>query len=207
MPKFLAGIVVTIALLAVAVQLALPAYLEGRAEKRLEDGGGSANVSIGAFPALTLIAGSGKDFEATGSDLAIDLEDRREDPFGRLDGFENVDVDLTQVDAGSITMTRFELTREGRDSEYEMTVRATATPQELARELGRATGGPLGGLVGALAGGAFPGGGTTEIPLELDARIRSEDGQPDVRDTSGSVAGLPAGPLAGVVLGAVLEQL
>ena len=50
MPKFAAGIVITVALLAVAAQLALPAYYEGRVEDRLEEKGGSADVSIGAFP-------------------------------------------------------------------------------------------------------------------------------------------------------------
>ena len=55
MPKFVAGIVITLALLAVVGQLALPAFFEGRVEDRLEEDGGSADVSIGAFPAVTLI--------------------------------------------------------------------------------------------------------------------------------------------------------
>jgi hypothetical protein len=207
MPKFAAGIVVTVALLAVGLQLALPAYYEGRVENRLEEKGGSADVSVGAFPAVTLIGGSGKRLKATGSGLAFDLDDRREDPFGRLDGFEDVDLELTDVDAGAIRMSDFELRRDGRDAEYVMRVSARATPVELARELGSAAGGPLGGLVGGLATGLLPGSGSTELPLDLNARVRSRDGRPDVTDAQGSVGGIPAGPLAEVVLGAVLDRL
>ena len=207
MPKFAAGIVITVALLAVVVQLALPAFYEGRVEDRLEEKGGSADVSIGAFPAVTLVAGSGSELKATGRGLTFDLDDRREDPFGRLDGFDDVDLELTDVNAGAIRMSDFVLRREGRDSEYDMRVTARATPVELAQELGSAAGGPLGGLVGSLATGLLPGSGSTEIPLDLDARVRSRDGRPDVIDAQGSVGGIPAGPLAEVVLGAVLDRL
>lgn len=207
MPKFVAGIVITVALLAVVVQLALPAYYEGRVEDRLEEKGGSADVSVGAFPAVTLVGGSGKRLKATGNGLAFDLDDQREDPFGRLDGFEDVDLELTDVDAGAIRMSNFELRREGRDAEYEMRVSATATPAGLARELGGAAGGPLGALVGSLATGILPGSGSTELPLDVTASVRSRDGRPNVTDAQGSVAGLPAGPLTEVVLGAVLDRL
>ena len=207
MPKFAAGIVITVALLAVAAQLALPAYYEGRVEGRLEEKGGSADVSVGAFPAVTLVGGSGRELKATGDGLKFDLRDRREDPFGRLDGFEDVDLVLTDVDAGAIRMSEFELRREGRDAEYDIRVSATATPVELARELGSAAGGPLGALVGSLATGVLPGSGSTEIPLDVNARVRSRDGRPEVTDAQGSAGGLPAGPLAEVVLGAVLDRL
>ena len=207
MPKFAAGIVITVALLAVACQLALPAYYEGRVENRLEEKGGSADVSVSAFPAVTLVGGSGRELKATGSGLTFDLDDRREDPFGRLDGFEDVDLRLTDVDAGAIRVSDFELRREGRDAEYDIRVAATATPVELARELGSAAGGPLGALVGSLATGILPGSGSTEIPLDVKARVRSRDGRPEVTDAQGSAGGIPAGPLAEVVLGAVLDRL
>lgn len=207
MPKFIAGIVITLALLAVAAQLAMPAYYESRVEDRLEEKGGSADVSISAFPAVSLIGGSGRELKVSGDRLAFDLDDRREDPFGRLDGFEDVDLRLTDTAAGAIRMSEFVLTREGRDSEYDMRVTATATPRELASELGSAAGGPLGGLVGSLATGVLPGSGSAEIPLEVSARVLSRDGRPEVSGAQGSVGGLPAGPLAEVVLGAVLDRL
>ena len=66
MRTFVAGLLVAVAVLAVVGQLALPAYYEDRVKDRLEEGGGSADVSVNAFPALTLIGGSGAEFEAEG---------------------------------------------------------------------------------------------------------------------------------------------
>ena len=100
MPKFVAGIVITLALLAVVGQLALPAFYESRVEDRLEEDGGSADVSIGAFPALTLVGGRGKELKGTGDGLKFDIDDRREDPLGKLDGFEEVDLRLTDTEVG-----------------------------------------------------------------------------------------------------------
>ena len=207
MPSFLAGILATLAVLVVVVQLALPPYLAGRIEDRLEDGGGSANVDLDAFPAVLLLAGRGGSFEVQGEGLRLALGDRREDPLKRLDGFERVKILLTNLDAGPLRTGTFELTREGRGADYELTVRASATAQELAAQLGSAGGGALGGLFGSLAGGLMGRAALTPIPLELRATVSSTDGRPDVAEASGSVAGLPTGPLARVVLEVVLDQL
>jgi hypothetical protein len=207
MPKFVAGIVITLALLAVVGQLALPAFYESRVEDRLEEDGGSADVSIGAFPALTLVAGRGKELKGTGEGLKFDIDDRREDPLGKLDGFEEVDLRLIDTGVGAIQMSEFDLRRDGRDSEYTMRVEASATPRELAAQLGSTAGGPLGGLVGSLGAELLPGSGSTEVPLEVTARVKSEDGRAEVTDAQGTVAGVPAGPLAEIVLGTVLDRL
>ena len=53
----------------------------------------------------------------------------------------------------------------------------------------------------------IPSGGGTAIPLELHATVASDAGRPDVSDATASLAGLPAGPLAKVVLAAVLDRL
>ena len=97
MRTFAAGLLVAVAVLAVGGQLALPAYYEHRVKDRLEEGGGTADVSVNAFPALTLIGGSGAEFEAEGRNLSFDFAERPERPFERLDGFERVDVDLREA--------------------------------------------------------------------------------------------------------------
>jgi hypothetical protein len=207
MRSFLAGILVTVGVLAVVGQLALPAYFESRVEDRMEERGGDAKVSIGAFPALTLVAGRGETFEARGSGLEFDIEARREQPFDRLDGFEQVDVDMEDLEVGPVAVSRFELARDGRGEDYAMTMRGDIEPRELARALGSAAGGPLGGLLGSLATGMFPDAGATQVPVDLQASVRSDDGRTDVTAARGSIAGVPAGPLAEIVLGAVLKQL
>ena len=207
MRRFVAGILVTLALLAVAGQVALPRYIADRAEGRLEEGGGSSEVSLSAIPALTLLGGRGGSIEVTGSGLAFDLDDRREQPFERLDGFERVDVRLERFDAGPLAVDRFELDRDGRDRSYRLLVEATTTPRELASELGSQAGGALGGLVGSLATGILPEGGRSAVPLKLSATVDSVEGRTDVLEANGSVAGVPAGPLTEVVVSAVLDRL
>ena len=49
--------------------------------------------------------------------------------------------------------------------------------------------------------------GRTAVPLSLRASIDSVDGRAEVTDASGSVAGVRAGPLAQVVVDAVLQRL
>ena len=207
MRRFGAGILVTLAALGVVGQLVLPRYFAGRVEDRLEEGGGSARVSLGAFPALTLVGGRGGSIEVTGSGLTFDLRDRREEPLKRLDGFSQVDVTLDQVEAGPLAVESFDLDRDRRGEPYALLVTATTTPQELAAELGSEAGGTLGGLVGSLASGILPGGGRSAVPLELSATVASDGGRTDVVDATGSVAGVPAGPLTEVVVSAVLDRL
>ena len=207
MRRFLAGILVALVVLAIAAQLILPRYLSGRTEARLEEGGGSAKVTLRAFPALTLAGGRGGSIEVAGTGLGFDLDDRREHPFEHLDGFERVEVALDDLDAGPLAVDRFELERDGRHEAYELTMRATTTPRELAVELGAQAGGALGGLFGSLASGMLPEGGGDEVPLDLTATVDSDGGRTNVRTATGSVAGVPAGPLTEVVVNAVLERL
>ncbi len=207
MRRFLAGILVTLVVVTLAAQLVLPRYLSGRTEDRLEEGGGSSKVTLRAFPALSLVGGRGGSIEITGAGLSFDLDDRREHPFERLDGFERVEVALDDLDAGPLAVERFELDRDGRHEAYELRVQATTTPRELAGELGAQAGGALGGLFGSLASGLLPGGGSEPVPLDLVATVDSDDGATNVREATGSVAGVPAGPLTEVVVSAVLDRL
>jgi hypothetical protein len=207
MRTFLAGTLITVAVLALVIQLALPSYLEHRVQDRLEAGGGTAVVALSALPALSLLAGRGDSFKATGTGLRFDLGERRENPFERLDGFKRVDMTLSDLDAGSLQVERFQLSRRHRDEAYDLDIQATATPRELAGELGRATAGSLGGLMGSLATGFLPGAGGLAIPVKLEARVESRDGKPNVQSARGTVGGVPAGPLAEIVLGAVLDRL
>ena len=206
MRRFIAGILVTLLALAVVTQLALPAYLADRIEHRLEEGGGRADVKLRALPALTLVGRQGESLEVEAENLSFDIEEDPGDPFDDLDGFDRVDVDLSDSEAGPLQLERFELTREEPDGEYGLTVRGTTTPSELAQDIGSEAGGALGGLLGELGAEALPGGESTDVPFELTATIESDNGRPEVTDGSGSVAGVPAGPLTELVVVTVLER-
>ena len=196
-----AGFVV---LVAVATHFLLPSYLEGRVEDRLEEHGGRADVELSAVPALRLLTGHGDRIEIHGSGLDIDFDDPDEDAFDRLNKFDEVEIDLTDVEADPFDVSVFRLNGLG-DSRYRIETDATATLQDLGRVAGEQFG-PLGGLIGSIVGGSAPFSGAP-VPIELDGQLEADDGA--VRMVSGDarVAKIPAGPLARLVTNAILSDL
>jgi len=207
MRSFVVGIAVTLLLLLIVGQVALPPYLSGRVEDRLREGGGTADVSLSAIPSYALLAGRGSRFEAEGSGLQFDADLRRERPFDRLDGFGEVSIDIRESRAGPFRIEEMTLSRDGDDGPYELDLRANAKPRDVAADLGSRAGGALGGLAGDLAARTLPGEGVVAVPVDVQATITSEAGRVSVTEADGSVAGLPSGPLTEIVLAAVLERL
>jgi hypothetical protein len=196
-----------VALVAVAavVQIFLPAYLAERVERRLEKDGGTARVSLGAFPAPRLLFKDGDRVEIRGSGLRTEL-DARARPLGDLDGFDEVDVRMTDLHAGPFDAHSVELTRARAGEPYDLRIDASATARDLSSYAASRLGGPLGGLIGSIAGEALPFGGRP-LPIEIDAKLESDDGRARVVSGGGSVAGLPTGPLAEAILGGVVAGL
>jgi hypothetical protein len=206
MRRIVVAVAIAVVLLLVAAQLAVPRIVERKVASRIAEGGGHADVSISAFPAVRLLWGEGGSFEAAGRDLRFDLERGRQDVFERLDGFGRVDIRFTALTAGPLQVQRFRLTRDG-DGPYRLRLAGATSPRALAREAAARSGVPLGGLIGSLGAGMFGDGGRAQVPLALDAEITSRDGRPAVNAASGSVSGVPAGPLSEIVVRAVLERL
>lgn len=196
MPRIALISVAVLVVLVLASQLALPPLLEGRVESRLERDGGRADVSLGAVPAVRLLFSGGSSLEVEGRDLTLPDEPEAVE-LDRIDGFGEVRIALDDSQAGPISVERFRLTKEEGERDYEMRLAGVANP----RELGRILGGALGELgAGALLGDA-------DVPLSLSATVRSEDGRARAIGVQGSVAGIPAGPLAELALDAVLRRL
>ena len=191
-------------LVAVATHFLLPSYLEGRLEERLEEHGGRAEVELRAVPALRLLAGHGDRIEIEGSGLEFDFDDPDRDAFERLNRFDEVEIDLTDVEAGPFETRRFRLEGLG-DDRYRIETDATATIQDLARVAGEQFG-PLGERIGSIAGGSVPGGGAP-VPIRLDGELHAEDGAVEMVSGDARVAGLPAGPVARLVTNAILSRL
>ena len=200
------GLLALAVVLALAAQLLLTGVLEGRVADRLESGGGEADVSLGAFPALRLLAKDGDSFRVEATGVRLDIEERARG-LDELDGFDEVGIRLRRSAAGPLDIASFELARPEDEDEYDLAMDATTSPRELARFLGSRAGGALGGLLGDLAAGSLPGGGTTPVPFELEAAMRSQDGRIDVGRAEVSVAGIPAGPLAALIVASVVESL
>ena len=206
MPRVLAAIVAGLVLLVLASQLIIPPLVENGVEERLTEDGGRADVSLRAFPAFRLLFSDGGLAEIEGSGIRVPLE-RTENVLERLDGFSEVRVHLDDVTAGPLDLSSFDVTRARDEPDYDAHISGTASPRELAAFFGSEAGGALGGLLGDLAGATLPGGGSTPVPLELDVRLLSRDGRAETVSATGAVAGVPAGPLADVVVEAVLSRL
>lgn len=194
-----------VALLA-ACQLALPGLAESKVRDRIERNGGTARVSISAFPAPRLLFGDGDSLKVSGSGLEVDVN-RRERVLQRLDGFDSVDVRLTRLDADPLVVRSFVLQRADGEHGYRVRMDAETSPRDVAGFLGSQAGGLVGGLLGDLAAGGLPGGGGERVPLRIRADVESRDGDVQVTSASGSVAGVPAGPLAEVVVEGVARRL
>ncbi len=196
-----AGIVV---LIAIATHFLLPPYLEGRVEDRLEEHGGHADVELSAVPAIRLLAGHGDRLEITGSGLKVDFDDPDEDAFDRLNKFDEVDIDLTDVEADPFQVASFSLEGLG-DGHYRIETDATATLQDLGRVAGEQFG-PLGGLIGSIVGGSAPFS-AAPVPIRLDGELEAKDGDVEMVSGDARVANLPAGPAARLVTNAILSDL
>jgi hypothetical protein len=199
-------VVVLIAILALGAQLAIPAYVSSRVEDRLTEHGGTAHVEIHAFPAIELLSGGGERIMIRGSNLRFDLPQQNQHVFSRLDAFDAVDTDLSQVRSGPFAIKRFALKRTAAGQPYRLILEASSTPGELSQWAATAVGGPLGGFMGRITGGLLPFG-DTPIPVSITADVRSNGGRAEVVDASGDVAGLPAGPIAEALAGAVAGTL
>jgi len=203
--RTLATAAVAIAVLAVLVQIFLPPILEGRIESRIEKDGGTAEVTLSAFPSPRLLFSHGRRIEIRAGGQRIDLAEDT-NALGKLDGFDEVDIRLTDLRAGPVTARQFELSRGSGDSNYTVRMVARVRPRDLSQYAAEFLGGRLGGLLGGLAGAAIPFG-DGEVPLELAAEVASEGGRPALVTGSGSVAGIGTGPLTEAILGAVLSRL
>jgi hypothetical protein len=196
--------IVLVAAVSLAAQVVLPGIAERRIADRLETGGGKADVSLSAFPAVRLLFGDGDRLRVKARRLRLDVGDDRR-LLRRLDGFDAVRVRLRDTRVGPLELRSFVLDRPGERRDYTVQLAGRTRPRALAAFLGGRAGGSLGGELGALAGSLL--GGELPLPLDLRARVRSRGGQPEVEDTSGTVAGLPAGPLVQLALAAVLPRI
>jgi hypothetical protein len=201
------GITVAILIvLLVGSQVALPPIASSKIEHRLTKGGGTAHVSLHAFPALRLLFHEGDEIDVTGSGLRVELGTGKDKVFQNLDGFGAAHVHLTDVAAGPFESRSFSLDRNHGSSTYALSLQASFTPSALAAYLGSSFGGGLGGLLGGLAGGLAPGG-TEPVPVDVQARLQSDGGNPRVVSGAGSVAGVPLGPLVEAVAAAVIARI
>ena len=207
MPRLWIVILALLIAVGVAQQLLIPPLAENEVEERIERFGGQVRVNLSAFPALRLLADDGEKIEVVGSGLELDLEDEPVEAFEHLDGFDEVRLALRDLEAGPLLIDSFELQKGEEDETYTLELEGETSPREIAAYVGGQAGGTLGSVLGdAFADAVLPNPGAT-VPLSIDAVIRSEDGRAQAESASGTVSGIPAGPIAEIVADAVVRRL
>ena len=193
---------VLLALLGIS-QLVIPPILEHRLSDRLTAGGGSADVSLSAFPAARLLFHDGSRITVTGRDLDLTAESESGDVFSNLDGYDRVSISLDDLRAGPFDLATFELTRAGSAAPYHLVTRGQTSPADLASfgtsQLGL-PGGPLLNFLGSEVTGRH------DIPIHLDMDLESDGGRIVVTSGTGKIGGVPTGPLAELVTSLVVVQ-
>lgn len=202
MPRWAIAVIAAVVVLAIASQLLVSGIAERDVEDRLTAGGGTASVSLSAFPAVRLLFDDGSRFEARGRELDLEL-DQRADALERLDGFTEVDVQIDDLVAGPLEVSSFQLTRSGSEP-YRLVSSAAASPAELVDLGADALGIPGGDLFGGIAGGAL---GDAPVPIELDMELVSGDDGVEVTSGGGTVAGIPTGPIGELITAAIVGRL
>jgi hypothetical protein len=198
--------VAILAVLAVASQFALPAIAEHVASDHLTSGGGSADVELSAFPAVRLLFGDGDRIDVTGSGLDQPATAEQAGALDALDGFDHVAISLRQSEVGPITLRDFSLTRDGA-LPYSLRSTAYTSPADLV-DFGAGKLGPLAGFALRFgAGEALGSRAHDRIPIHLHMRLTDEDRRIVVVGGSGSIAGIPTGPLAELVTAAIAARL
>jgi hypothetical protein len=194
---------VLLALLGIS-QLVIPPIMESRISDRLTAGGGTADVSVSALPALTLLFGEGGRIEVTGSGLNLTSQSQSGDVFSELDGYDNVDVNLTDFSAGPFQMKTFDLTRTGSAASYHLAAQGQTTTSDLASYGASSLGLPGGPLLSYFGSRIL---GQDSIPITLDMQLVSDGGRVVVTSGGGTIAGIPTGPLAELITSVVVVKL
>jgi hypothetical protein len=201
------GLIALIAIVALLViaQLAVPPFAEKKIEDRLTENGGTAEANVDApFPAALLLAGDGDGLEVTGSGLDLEIEDEDSPVFDRLDGFDRVDVDMSDFHAGPFEVASFALSRDG-SGPYALRSSSTTTGAALVSYGASRLGVPGASLIPLITGDNSAA--DRPIPIELDMELESDDGRITVTSGGGTVAGYPTGPLAELLTQAIVVRL
>lgn len=209
LPQSFAGRVAAVAataivVLLVATQLFLPALGEGAIEDRLTESGGVAEVSLSATPAVRLLWGDGDRIAISGSGLDLELATDDQVVLDDLDRFGEVEVVISDSEAGPFRIDSFVLQRDG-DGPYSLDSHSTTSAADLARFGAESAELPGSGVIGAILN--LTGVGGQDLPVDLDMTLESDDGRIRVTAGGGEIAGVPTGPLAELLTTAIIVRL
>jgi hypothetical protein len=195
-----------VVLILVVTQLVLPSMIAGKVEDRLTERGGTAHVDLEALPALRLLLHDGDRFKLAGHGLRFPL-DQKQAVFDKLDGFDSVQVRLTDIKAGPFTVTSFELSRGDDEHDYRLSSTGRSTIAQVSSYLTSGLPPLLSSFLSGTARGVTGPAADRPIPFSIDAELASDDGEPRLVRGSGKVAGIPTGPFAALLAQTIVSRL
>ena len=181
----------------------LPGQAEKKVRDRLTRNGGTADVTIRAIPAIRLLFDDGDELDVRARGIAIPARDLRGGSFKQLDGFDEMSFEMVRSVVGPFTADRVSLTRGEGDQNYDFTFRGSTSAGQLASFALGTLPPILRSLIETLGGRPAD----AEIPIRLDAVLKSEGGRAQLVRGTGSVAGLPLGGIALPIAGAIISRL
>ncbi|HZO58868.1 MAG TPA: hypothetical protein VFB51_04160 [Solirubrobacterales bacterium] len=181
----------------------IPGQAEKKVRDRLTKNGGTADVSIRAIPAIRLLFDDGDELDVEAHGIAIPATDLRGGSFKELDGFDEMRFDMVRSEVGPFTADRVLMSRDEGEETYDFMFRGSTSAGQLADFALGSFPPILRSLVETLGGRPAD----AEIPIRLDAELRSVDGRAELVRGSGTVAGLPLGGIALPIAGAIISRL
>jgi hypothetical protein len=151
---------IALAVLAAAGQLIAPRIAARQIEKRLTKEGGTAHAEVHAIPWPRLLFSEGSSVKVRAERIQLPLVSPSEPVLRELDGFNKVDIEVTDSTAGPMKVDSLALARDG--GPYRATVTGSVSPSDVSA---------------FLTGFRLPFG-DEPVPIDLDATIRSDDGRP-----------------------------
>lgn len=200
--RWVIGAAIVVGLAFGVTQGVIPNHAEKKVRDRLTQNGGSADVTIRAIPAIRLLFDDGDELDVDARGIEIPASELRGGSLKELDGFDKMRFEMTQSEVGPFTADRVLLTRDEGEQNYDFTFRgSTSAGQLVTFALGALPG--VGALVETLAGRSA----AAEIPIRLDAELKSDGGRAEIVRGGGTVAGLPLGGIALPIAGAIISKL
>lgn len=160
-----------------AGQFIAPRIAARQVEKRLTKQGGTAHAEVQAFPWPRLLFKEGDSLKVTARGVSLPIVSLNSKVFQDVDGFDKVDIEVTDSTAGPMRIASLSLKKSG--GPYLTHVTGSVTPSDVAS---------------FVTGFALPFG-NEPVPIDLTATLRSDNGRPRAVVAHGTVAGLPAGPV------------
>jgi hypothetical protein len=173
-----------------------PGITEGGIESRLTKHGGTAHARVRAFPWPRLLLTEGDSLTIDARGVQLDAGGGNMNALGPLDGFGDVDIRLVNSSAGPVRVNTMTL-RKGNDGLYRFAVSGTVTPAALLTFAAGVPPPPPGA----------PGVATAPVPVDVRATLRSAHGSMQIVTASGTIARVPVGALARVLVGTLADRV